>query len=152
MGKAGRRDKYETHIKPNLKKIPKMYETMTEAQIAKKLGVSVASWENYKNKYPELVDCLKASKQNFCEELKSVLKKRAMGYNYKETKKRIHKEQGKEVKDIEEVEKYAHPDVGAIHLLLKNLDDEWRNDDRPTYELKKKQTEIAQQKADAAEW
>ena len=41
---------------------------------------------------------------------------------------------------------------GAIHLLLKNLDDDWRNDDKPTYELKKKQTEIMQQKADQAEW
>ena len=148
----GRKDKYESNIKPNLKKIPKMYETMTEAQIAKKFGVSVSSWENYKNIHPELVECLKVSKQSFCEELKSVLKKKALGYNYKETKKRIHKENGKEVKDIEEVEKVAHPDVGAIHLLLKNLDDEWRNDDKPSFELKKKQTEIMQQRADAAEW
>ena len=58
----GRKNKYETHIKPYLKKIPKWYETMTEGQIAKRLGVSVASWENYKNQYPELVECLRSSK------------------------------------------------------------------------------------------
>ena len=44
------------------------------------------------------------------------------------------------------------PDTGAIHLLLKNIDPNWRNDDATTLELKKRQTEIAEKKADAAEW
>ena len=35
---------------------------------------------------------------------------------------------------------------------LKNLDPEWRNDDAQTLELKKRQTEIAEKKAEAAEW
>ena len=148
----GRKNKYETHIKPYLPKIPKWYETMTEGQIAKKLGVSVASWENYKLAYPELVECLRSSKQMLAEELKATLKKKAQGFYYTEKKKAIKKMGKEEVKTLEEFERYSIPDTGAIHLLLKNIDDEWRNDDKPTYELKKKQTEIMQQKADQAEW
>lgn len=152
MGKRGRKDKYFSHIEPNLKKIPKMYETMTEAQIAKKLGVSVASWENYKKQYPELLEALRDSKQNLVDELKSALKQRALGYEYIETKKKIHEEDGKKVKDIEEVKKKCHADVGAIHLLLKNLDDDWRNDDKETMELKKKQLALQEKKIEADAW
>lgn len=148
----GRKNKYESHIKPYLSKIPKWYETMTEGQIAKKLGVSVASWENYKNEHPELVKCLQVSKESLCEELKATLKKKAQGFYYTEKKKIIRDDGKDKLKIVEEYDKYALPDTGAIHLLLKNLDDDWRNDDRPTYELKKKQTEIMQQKADQAEW
>ena len=59
---------------------------------------------------------------------------------------------GKESKKIEEKEKYAQPDTGAIHLLLKNLDPSWHNDDKQTMELKREQTEIMKQKAEAAQW
>ena len=38
MGKAGRKNKYETHVKPNFEKIKKWYLTKTETQIANKLG------------------------------------------------------------------------------------------------------------------
>ena len=152
MGKRGRKDKYFSHIEPYLKKIPKMYETMTEAQIAKKLGVSVASWENYKNEHEELVEALRHSKENLVEELKSALKQRALGYEYVETVKQVHEEDGKKTKDVKEVKKKCHADVGAIHLLLKNLDDNWRNDDKPTMELKRQQVALQERKLDAEDW
>lgn len=149
---AGRKDKYKTHVEPYLSKIPKMYETMTEAQIAKKLGVSISAWTNYKNEHPELLEALRTSRENLIEELKATLKKKAKGYHYTEKKKIVRKYKGEEEKVVEETEKYAQPDTGAIHLLLKNLDDTWRNDDKQSFELKKRQVEIMQQKADAAEW
>ncbi len=152
MGKRGRKDKYFSHIEPNLKKIPKMYESMTEAQIAKKLGVSTASWERYKNEHPELMAALKYSKENLVEELKSALKQRALGYEYIETVKQVHEEDGKKTKDIKEVKKKCHADVGAIHLLLKNLDDDWRNDDKQTMEIKRKQVELQERKVEQDEW
>jgi flagellar biosynthesis component FlhA len=152
MGKRGRKDKYYSHIEPNLSKIPKMYETMTEAQIAKKLGVGVTSWEKYKNEHEELVEALKYSKENLVEELKSALKQRALGYEYVETVKQVHEEDGKKTKDVKEVKKKCHADVGAIHLLLKNLDDNWRNDDKPTMELKRQQVALQERKLDAEDW
>lgn len=148
----GRKNKYDTHIKPYLKKIPKWYETMTEGQIAKRLGVSVASWENYKNQYPELVECLRASKETLIEELKATLKKKAQGFYYTEKKKTIRKGGKGDEKIIEEYDKYALPDTGAIHLLLKNLDDDWHNDDKQTLDIKRKQVELTERKIENEDW
>lgn len=152
MGKRGRKDKYFSHIEPNLKKIPKMYETMTESQIAKKLGVSVASWENYKRDHPELIEALRCGKEDLIDELKATLKKKAKGYYYTEKKKIIREYKGEKEKVVEEHEKYAQPDTGAAHILLKNLDPDWHNDDKQTLELKKKQLEIQERKLEADEW
>ena len=147
LGNKGRKNKYETHVEPNLKKIKKMYLSMTEAQIAQCLGVTPQSFINYKKQYPELAEVLKESKMELIGELKSTLKKKALGYTYTETKETHSDRNGKEVVTIT---KYAHPDTGAIHLLLKNLDPSWRNDDNPTYELKKKQVDIMKQRSE--EW
>lgn len=152
MGKAGRKNKYETHVKPYFEKIKKWYLTKTETQIAQKLGITVQSWIKYKNQYPELRELLQDSKEDLVDELKGILKKKAQGFYYTETTKTVIEEDGKKTKKVEERQRYAQPDTGAIHLLLKNLDDDWHNDDRQTYELKKKQIDIMQQKADQTEW
>ena len=152
MGKAGRKNKYETHVKPYLSKIPNWYLTKTEAQIAKKLGISQAAWTNYKKQYPELMECLQNSQEDLVDELKGILKKKAQGFYYTEKTKTIFEEGGKKSKKIEEKEKYAQPDTGAIHLLLKNFDPSWHNDDKQTMDLKREQNEIMKQKAEAAQW
>ena len=148
----GRKNKYETHVKPYLDKIAFWYQTMTEAQIAARLGICVDSFEKYKREHEELTDCLRNSKQQLISDLKETLKKKAKGYEYEETKTTIRQENDKEVKVIEKYKKYAHPDTAAIHLLLKNLDDSWRNDDKSTMEIKREQTDIAKKRAENAEW
>lgn len=148
----GRKNKYETNVKPYLKDIPKWYETMTEAQIANRLGVSVASFENYKGQYPELVEALKSAKATLINELKESLKQKAKGFHFKETRKIIRKVNGKETVSIEEFERYSPPDTGAIHLLLKNLDVSWRNDDQATMDMKREKLELEKQKAEQDNW
>ena len=151
----GRKNKYETHVQPYLSEIPKWYETLTEGQIAAKLGVSSSSWENYKNAYPELMACLRKGKEILIDELKGNLKKKAQGYYYTETKKTFAEDENGRViggYKVEQYEKYAAPDTGAIHLLLKNLDDDWHNDDKQTMDLKREQLELARQKAEADAW
>lgn len=145
----GRNNKYQTHVRPFLKDIPEWYETLTEAQIARKLGVSVASFENYKNQYEELREALKNGRETLVEDLKASLKMKARGFHYTETKTVIRKEGGKDVKIIEKYEKYAVPDTGAIHLLLKNLDPTWRNDDAETMALKREKLELDKQKSES---
>lgn len=152
MGKAGRKNKYETHVKPYFEKIKKWYLTKTETQIAQKLGITVQSWIKYKNQYPELRELLQDSKEDLVDELKGILKKKAQGFYYAETTKTVIKEDGKEVKKIEERQRYAQPDTGAIHLLLKNLDDDWHNDDKQTMDIKRKQVELTEQKINNDEW
>lgn len=148
----GRKDRYETHVKPRLDEVKIWIELLTEEQIAKKLGVSYRSFENYKSKHPELVEALKSGREALVENLKTTLKKKAQGYYYEETKTFVREVDGKTTKTIEKYKKYAQPDLGAIHLLLKNLDDGWRNDDKPTMDLKREQMELAKKKQEEAGW
>jgi hypothetical protein len=128
---------------------------MTEGQIAKKLGVSSSAFEVYKNQNPELVECLQKGKDILVDELKDTLRTKAKGFHYKETKRTyIEGPDGEKVGEVkvEEVEKYAVPDTGAIHLLLKNLDEKWRNDDSETMKLKREKLEFEKQKAESESW
>lgn len=150
----GRKNKYETHVMPHLGEIPKWYETMTEGQIAAKLGVSSSSWENYKNAYPELVACLRQGKDILIDELKSTLKKKALGYDYPEIKEKSEPDENGYMKVVGRTVTIKHvvPDLGSIHLLLKNLDETWHNDDHVTIDLKREQMDLAKQKAEADAW
>ena len=148
----GRKDRYKTHVEPYLKQIGEWYQLLTEEQIAKKLGISPRTFDTYKTKHPELVEVLRSGRETLIEDLKGNLKKKAAGYFYEETKTSIREFDGKTIKTIEKYKKYAHPDVGAIHLLLKNLDETWRNDDAETMKIKKEQVKIAKEKAENAAW
>lgn len=149
----GRKSRYETHVLPYLQQIQEWCQDLDERQIAvERLGIAVSTWENYKKKYPELREVLKKGRQQLVGDLKAALKKKAKGYTYEETKTTIRDEGGKKVTTIEKYKKYAHPDTGAIHLLLKNLDPEWTNDDQTTIDLKREQLELAKQKAEADQW
>ena len=43
----GRKNKYETHVKSRLADIAEMIQLLNEDQIAKQLGISRRSFENY---------------------------------------------------------------------------------------------------------
>lgn len=144
----GRKNKYESHVKPNLEKIADWIQILNEDQIARRLGISQRSFEKYKTEHEELRGALKQGKEALVEELKMTLKKKAKGFEYTETKKTIRKVGDESVTTLEEYKRYAQPDTGAIHLLLKNLDPEWRNDDQTTIDLKKEKLQIEKDKAE----
>jgi len=127
--KRGRKSKYDTHVKPYLDRIPKWRRNgMTEAQIAKKLGIAMSSFSLYKLKHSEFSETLKNSKEELIENLEDSLFRRAMGYSYEETK--IEKESDGRAK-ITKTTKELPPDVGALIFALKNLaPGKWKNDDR----------------------
>ena len=63
MAKRGAKSKYETLCQPYLAEInEKVRKGVTEAAIAKALGISVASLNNYRNKYPEFAEALSKDK------------------------------------------------------------------------------------------
>lgn len=128
--KTGRKNKYETYIKPNLDKIKKLASTCTEKDIAKQLGVSLSSFMDYKNKYSELANVLKEGRQSLIVELKSALVKKALGFFEEEiiTTEGLNKN-GDVVSTTQKHKKYYAPDTAAAHLLLKNYDkDNWAED------------------------
>ena len=122
---------------------------MNEAQIAEIMGVTRRTFIRYKSAHPELVEALKYSREHLINELKSTLKKKAKGFTYTE-KKTVKDNEGLE--RVETYERYSPPDLGAIHLLLKNLDPEWRNDDQTTINLKRQRLELDKEKAESNNW
>ena len=59
MNKRGRKSKYEECVQPYLAEInKKVREGITEAEIARSLGISVASLHNYRNAHKEFADAL----------------------------------------------------------------------------------------------
>lgn len=149
----GRKSKWESHIEPRLDEIAELYQDHDEAQIAEIIGVSSTTWEKYKAERPELRAALTKAKERLISDLKESLKRKAKGYEYVEQKEYIRENaDGTKSKVVERYKKYAHPDLGAIHLLLKNLDPTWHNDDEITIEMKKEQLEIAKKKAENGDW
>ena len=148
----GRKNKYFSHVQPRLAEIQEWISIMDEAQIVKRLGISLAAFANYKNDYPELREALKKGRTELVIDLKASLKQKAKGFRYTETKTITREVNGQKTKVIEEYDRYSPPDTGAIHLLLKNLDDTWRNDDRETMDLKREKLELEKKKAESENW
>lgn len=147
--KNGTPNKYFSNVEPYLEEISRMALNMTEAQIAKELGVAPSSFRAYKHKYPALVDALKKGRRQLVMELKSTLIQKAKGYNYEERKKVY--ENGELVRE-EVYTKAALPDTGSIHLLLKNLDPENWAENPQALELKKQELALQREKIDFQNW
>lgn len=149
MAKRGRKNKYETHVKPHLKEIEEWCNTMTEQQIAKRLGVAYSSWNQYKLDFPELSESIKKGRTDLVTELRSALIKRAKGFSYTETK--IVKEYGKPIK-TEVVTKIQPPDVAALNLCLKNYDsDNWANDPQ-MLRIRERELELREKQIENNSW
>lgn len=151
---AGRRNLYDTHIKPYFDKIDKMLnDGASEKQVAEALGVSYPSWNNYKVKYKDFGDLCKKPRTKLVDDLKSALVKRALGMKIQEKKTYIKKDaDGNEIKYTEITEKELPPDVAAINLGLKNwAANEWANDPQ-TLELKRQELELRKALAELKDW
>lgn len=172
MAKAGRKGKYETHVKPHLSEIKDWCRTMTENQIAKKLGIGASTFQFYKTEFPELSETLKTGRTDLVTELRGALIKKAKGYEY--TEKKVITEEVKWPEELyvllreagfsdEQIErsklvrteittKHASPDVAALNLALKNYDKEnWANDPQ-MLEIRKKEVELRERQIESNEW
>lgn len=150
---AGRNNKYETHIKPKLKEIEELLNNgASEKQVAESLGVSYASFNNYKNQYKELLDLCNKPRTKLVEDLRSALVKRAMGFTYEEKKQYIKEDDnGNKYKYTEIMTKYQPPDTTAIFGALNIYDDEYVKD-KKNYELKQQELELRREMAEMKDW
>ena len=148
---AGRKERYASYVKPHLQKIPLWMQTMTEEQIAKRLGVSTSTWHEYKNKYPELADAVKQGRQDLITDIKSALIMRAKGFEYEE-KKQYTQESESGLKVYTEITtKRALPDVGACNSILQNLDKDWYRD-KAAHMLRRQELALRERIANANTW
>ena len=173
MAKRGRKNRYETHVVPFFPQINEwLANGATEKQIAEKLGVGYSTWNDYKVKYRELGEILEKGRRNLVATLRGALIKKALGFDYVETKTvSEHIEMPQELREAllesgfthdqieqanliktEVMNKHATHVVAALNLALKNYDkDDWSNDWQ-TYELRKKELELKEKKIDDESW
>jgi hypothetical protein len=96
---------------------------LTDAQIAKNMGVSYSTFKVWKDKYPAISAALKTSKEIADREVENALFKRATGYRQQTVK--VFQFQGEPV--IVPVVEIVAPDVTAQIFWLKNRKPaEWR--------------------------
>lgn len=170
--KRGKPRKYDDYVKPYLPLISEWCRTMTEQQIAEKLGIAYSTFNQYKVDYPEVKEAIKKGRQNLVAELKGSLIKKANGYDYVEKKvttecMKLPDEMyealinagfspgqiasGRIVK-TEVAHKKMAPDVAAINLALKNYDKEdWANDPQ-MLDIRKKELELKKRQIENNEW
>lgn len=98
---------------------------LTDEQIAENIGISRQTLYDWKNRYPDISDALKRGKEIVDREVENALLKRALGYQYTET--RTETDETGKVKTVEIVKEVA-PDVTAQIFWLKNRKpDMWRD-------------------------
>lgn len=79
------KSKWETHVKDRLIEVEGWArDGLTDEQIAKNLGINIATLYRYKNDYCEFCEALKRGKEVVDREVENALLKRALGYNYVE--------------------------------------------------------------------
>lgn len=147
MAKRGAKGKYEKLVKPYLRIInEKVRKGVTEEQIAKSLGISVATLNNYRNQHKEFKDAL--SKDKGAEELNGLVNagvEAAKGY-YKEieTTVIILDEDGKPAKRQKTITKQWFPPNPSLNqFYVKNFGkDQGYTSDPLEFEIKKAQHDL----------
>lgn len=154
---AGRNSKYETSVKPYLEEInKKIREGVIEEEIAKSLGISVATLNNYKLKYPELKEALSRDKgKDVLQELINAGVKSAIGY-YKENETTIVilDENGQPSKRQKTITKTWYPPNPSLNIFyVKNFGkDEGFVNDPLEYEMKKAKQDFDEAIAKEKNW
>lgn len=131
-GQRGRKEKYFTHVEPYLQQIKWWTrDGLVEAEVCKRLGVAVSTFNLYKNQYPELLEALKEGKQVADYHVEDALYKRATGIDYIETtRERWYNEKTQQWETVvtKQVAKFIPPDTGAAMAWLKNRQPErWKD-------------------------
>lgn len=127
---AGRKPLYESKkVKDHLEWIT--HEVMmgkTEVSLWKSFGVSVQTWENWKNdpKKPEFIEAIKAGRELQKNTVESKLMKKILGYQLEEVEE-LQDDSGRVVQRKVKTKEHA-PDTTSIIFWLKNKDPEnWKD-------------------------
>ena len=132
MNKRGRKNKYLTHVQPQLKEIEQWCrEGAIEIEICKKLGIGESNFARYKNEFRELREIIKKGKEQADYEVHDSLFKRAIGFEFTEVTKTLvgdKKAEGQKLVITKKVTKIYPGDVTACIFWLKNrMPEKWRD-------------------------
>ena len=83
---AGRKGNYEYLVAPRLKEVEDWAKIgVTEAVIARKLGISVRSLNTYKKQHKQFLQAIKRGREDLIIDVKLSMAQSAKGFYYKET-------------------------------------------------------------------
>lgn len=145
MSKTGRNGKYHDWLtEEGLTKLEGWARNgLTDEQIAHNIGISTSTLYEWKNRFPELKEALKKGKEVVDLQVENALLKRALGYDYEETKIIVEAD-GK--KRVERVKKHIPPDITAQIFWLKNRTTKWSNRDKVEVEKILAETEFIRER------
>lgn len=145
---------YENLVQPRLAEIQDwIRQGHTQKDISKTLGIAYQTFSEYLAKYPEFKQAVMSARSSVIADVRSSLLKRALGFEYEESKTSIRKDNdGNEVRFTEIYKKKALPDVSAIAMYLRNYDTDWRDSDSMTAELRKAEFELKRKLAEKDLW
>lgn len=153
--KRGRKDKYETHVLPNLEKIKQwIINKNTDEFIANNLLIGYSTWMKYKAEKKEIIELIEkapATRASMVEDIKQSLIDRAKGFEYEESKTILvtDEETGKpKILRKEIYKKRALSDPTAAKEALFLLGDE-NSSGRANFDLKKQEFEFKKAQLEA---
>lgn len=163
MAKRGRKNTYETKIKPRFSEIAEWTKKgVTERCMAKMLGVSASTFEKHKSEFSEFSDLLKKNRMDAVDDIENSMYQSACGV-LREVRKaqktrHIEYENGKKVREWEEMtpyteEVYVPPNPTAAIYLLKHWGKERGYTNDPlALDLKKEELELKKEIAKNNNW
>jgi transcriptional regulator with XRE-family HTH domain len=141
---GGRKDRYESFVKPYLSEIEKKTkEGVTEAEIAKALGVAVSTFNKYKLQHPELVEALRPKGAEKLDALVNAGVEAGIGY-YKEneTTRIVIGPDGDPKKEKTIVKTWYPPNPSLNRFYVLNFGKGRYYDNPSEYDLKKARQEL----------
>lgn len=144
MAKKGRPNAWTEKIEPRREEIIEWAKAgATNAEIAEALGVSYSTFMEHCSKNTDFSDSLKQARLGGVPLVKLALMKRALGFEYEETKSGMRPDKdGNMVAYTEITKKYALPDVGACQTFLRNNTEDFRDRDKTTYSMKEMELKL----------
>ena len=139
-----RPSKYDLQVKPHIDDIRKAVEAgATIEEVAKSLNIAVSTLHKYKAEKKELSDAFARGREKVVIEIKAALLKKALGFEYEEEKRVGRKDKnGENIVTVEKYKRYCVPSETAAAMLLRNYDENWRDNDKASAEIKKQETEL----------
>ena len=124
-GPGGRPTRYNNEFHPILVEAFARLKH-TDEEMADRLGISVATFYNWRNKNIEFLEAINRGKIPTDDQVQSAFLKRALGFYVNEEK--VFHYRGKIIRTT--IRRYYPPDVAACFIWLKNRrSDQWK--DRP---------------------
>lgn len=124
---------------------------LSNEQIANNIGVARQTFQSWLNKHADISDAVKRGKAPVDIEVENALLKRALGYEYQETKTitKIDEYGNQQILGHEVYKKHQAPDVGAVIFWLKNrVPDYWSNKETAEKEKISQDIELAKLEAE----